>query len=75
VKETPAKKEIIISCPKCQGDCLYSPSNPFRPFCSSRCQNDDIIQWTEEGYRLPDRPAESEELDAEFVADVLQDHE
>jgi endogenous inhibitor of DNA gyrase (YacG/DUF329 family) len=27
------------------------------PFCSPRCRDRDLLQWLDEGYRLPGRPA------------------
>jgi uncharacterized protein len=34
-----------IKCPKCGTDTIYAKENVFRPFCSKRCKNDDIIAW------------------------------
>jgi endogenous inhibitor of DNA gyrase (YacG/DUF329 family) len=27
------------------------------PFCSTRCRDRDLLQWLEDGYALPGRPA------------------
>jgi endogenous inhibitor of DNA gyrase (YacG/DUF329 family) len=45
-----------IKCPACGGPSLYSPQNPWRPFCSERCKNHDFGAWASESYRVPARP-------------------
>jgi len=44
--------EFTPRCPICrslaQGD-----ANPYRPFCSERCQLVDLGGWTTERYRIP----------------------
>ena len=47
----PAPK--IVTCPGCKGDSLYAASNPYRPFCSARCKNNDFGAWASESFRLP----------------------
>lgn len=42
-----------VKCPACGGDSVYALSNPFRPFCSERCKNNDFGAWATEGFRLP----------------------
>jgi hypothetical protein len=42
-----------VRCPACGGDSLYSPDNPFRPFCCERCKNLDLGAWANEGFRVP----------------------
>jgi endogenous inhibitor of DNA gyrase (YacG/DUF329 family) len=32
----------IVTCPTCQGDSIYAPENPYRPFCSDRCKTVDF---------------------------------
>ena len=46
----------IVSCPTCKGESLYSPDNPYRPFCSERCRNVDFGAWASESYRVPTPP-------------------
>jgi len=56
-----------VRCPSCGGSSVYSPDNPFRPFCSERCKNLDFGAWASEAYRVPaapppeDRPAPAAE--------------
>jgi len=59
--------ERQVKCPACKGPALYSPANPWRPFCSERCRNNDLGAWASESYRvatqapaddLPDEPTQ-----------------
>ena len=50
---TPAKRSPSVPCPICGNPALFSPKNPFRPFCSERCKLIDLGQWATEGYRVP----------------------
>ena len=54
-------KRRIVACPNCKGDSVYSPDNPFRPFCSDRCKNVDFGAWATESYRLEARPTPPDE--------------
>lgn len=46
----------IVACPACGQDSVYSPENPYRPFCSARCKNLDFGAWASESYRVEARP-------------------
>jgi hypothetical protein len=60
------QKTRLVVCPGCQGDAVYAPSNPFRPFCSERCKNIDLGAWASEGFRLPvNSTAEDQSADPE----------
>lgn len=48
-----ADKPRIVRCPSCEGDSVYAPSNPWRPFCSERCRSIDLGAWASESYRIP----------------------
>jgi hypothetical protein len=50
----------IVRCPRCAGDSVYAQSNPYRPFCSARCKNQDFIDWASEGYRVPSTDSDEE---------------
>ena len=39
-------------CPTC-GKSIEWKDNPFRPFCSERCQLVDLGKWVEGEYRVP----------------------
>jgi uncharacterized protein len=39
----------VEACPLCK----KPVRTEFRPFCSSACQDRDLVQWLSEGYRMP----------------------
>ncbi|MBI4747073.1 MAG: DNA gyrase inhibitor YacG [Acidobacteria bacterium] len=41
-----------MKCPNCGKQTTFK-DNPFRPFCSERCQMADLGKWVTEGYRIP----------------------
>ena len=43
-----------VRCPACAGTSLYSPKNPYRPFCSARCKGVDLGAWASDEFKLPD---------------------
>jgi endogenous inhibitor of DNA gyrase (YacG/DUF329 family) len=54
----------LVSCPRCRCSTRYDETNEFRPFCSLRCKNDDIIAWAHESYKVPGPPVlDVDELD------------
>ena len=40
-----------MRCPICKRSVAWE-SNPFRPFCSERCELIDLGNWLEERYRV-----------------------
>jgi endogenous inhibitor of DNA gyrase (YacG/DUF329 family) len=54
--DRPAPKPRIVRCPACRQDSVYSPENPYRPFCSARCKNLDFGAWASESYRVSAQP-------------------
>lgn len=54
---TPPKR-IEVRCPGCGQMTLYERGNPYRPFCSARCQGQDLGAWASENYRVPTPPAD-----------------
>lgn len=53
-------------CPTCSKQVEWQ-DNPFRPFCSERCQLVDLSKWVSEEYRVPGRqvPGDAVEADEE----------
>ena len=48
------------ACPVCN-----KPAVPeHKPFCSRGCKDRDLLQWLDEGYRIPGPPADEEGLDS-----------
>jgi uncharacterized protein len=41
-----------MKCPTC-GAPVERKENPFRPFCTERCQLVDLGRWVEGEYRVP----------------------
>ena len=52
-----------VRCPACGGPSLYSPQNPWRPFCSARCRQHDLGAWAAEDYRVAAQPPDDERPD------------
>ncbi len=42
-----------VKCPTCRQPTQYATDNPYRPFCSERCQILDLGAWADEKYRVP----------------------
>ena len=42
----------VVRCPGCGVECAYSVENPFRPFCSARCKNNDFGAWASERFSV-----------------------
>ena len=45
-----------VKCPGCGGPSAYAPDNPYRPFCSARCKNNDFGAWASESYSVAAKP-------------------
>lgn len=55
-----------ITCPYCGKKDTWKESNPFRPFCSTRCKLIDLGDWAAEGHRIPGDPIDpNQEIDSE----------
>lgn len=48
--------ERRVPCPTCRRPALYSPANPYRPFCTQRCRDADLGAWANESFRLAADP-------------------
>jgi uncharacterized protein len=56
-----------MSCPTCR-----KPSDPrFRPFCSKRCKELDLLRWLNEDYRVP--VVEEDPLEDELEDGIADD--
>lgn len=42
--------------------CGTATAPEFKPFCSRGCKDRDLLQWLGEGYRIPGRAADPQEL-------------
>lgn len=55
-------KKRLVACPQCSQPVEFTPENPYRPFCSKRCQLMDLGDWANERFRIPDNaPPELDE--------------
>ncbi len=45
------RKRVI--CPQCRKETRWE-GNPYRPFCSKRCQLIDLGSWIDERYAIPE---------------------
>ena len=54
-----------VACPRCGQPALFSPENPWRPFCSERCKMIDLGAWASDTYRVPAEPGKPENDDEE----------
>jgi endogenous inhibitor of DNA gyrase (YacG/DUF329 family) len=52
----------LVRCPTCSGDSVYAASNPYRPFCSTRCKDIDLGAWANEDFRMPAKIAPEDQL-------------
>jgi len=48
-------------CPICKRKTDSSRRNPYRPFCSERCQMTDLGTWAGEEYRIAGRTTDDHE--------------
>ena len=56
-------RPIEVRCPTCSEATWFSPSNPYRPFCSARCQGHDFGAWASESYRVEAKPTTEDKDD------------
>lgn len=67
----PGRGSRFMKCPTCSRPIEWK-DNPFRPFCSERCQLVDLGKWVEGEYRVPGEPLPQEPNERAAVHD---DHE
>ena len=59
----------VLPCPRCKKATRYDPQNAYRPFCSERCKNIDILAWAAEDYRMAGEPADPETIPSAIKID------
>jgi endogenous inhibitor of DNA gyrase (YacG/DUF329 family) len=47
----------LTHCPTCKKPTTWTQENPYRPFCSKRCQLIDFGEWMKEVYKIPGESA------------------
>lgn len=48
-------------CPQCSQPSLIAPANPWRPFCSERCQLIDLGGWMSGRFVIPVADGEADD--------------
>lgn len=56
-------------CPLCRRETIWD-DNPWRPFCSERCQAIDLGNWATESYKVPLTETPEGLLPDEFINEV-----
>ncbi len=58
--------KIVVSCPTCKKNVIWSEQQKFKPFCCERCKLIDFGEWAAEEKKIPGDPASAE---ADFSAE------
>lgn len=49
-----SKLDVLkVKCPGCGEVQAWDSSNPYRPFCSEQCKNQDFVAWANEEHHIP----------------------
>ena len=67
--EPAVRTPIEVRCPGCGETTLYVATNPYRPFCSARCKNQDFGAWANEAYRVAAPPTSADADDEDPTPD------
>ncbi|MBN8486878.1 MAG: DNA gyrase inhibitor YacG [Burkholderiales bacterium] len=62
---TTPPRPLEVTCPNCGETTVYAATNPFRPFCSARCQGQDFGAWANEAYRVEAPPSTEDQDEAQ----------
>ena len=65
------RRPLEVACPQCRTQVAWSADNPYRPFCSKRCQLLDLGAWADESHRIAGEPA-MDEADLDELIDRLE---
>ncbi|SDK85287.1 hypothetical protein SAMN05661010_00306 [Modicisalibacter muralis] len=65
------QRPLEVACPQCHTKVAWSAENPYRPFCSKRCQLLDLGAWADESHRIAGEPA-MDEADLDELIDRLE---
>ncbi|MDF0674240.1 MAG: DNA gyrase inhibitor YacG [Nitrospira sp.] len=58
-----------MTCPLCHQSTTWE-ANPWRPFCSERCQITDLGMWAAEQFRIPGSPLTTDRVIPESVTET-----
>ncbi|CBJ82582.1 MULTISPECIES: DNA gyrase inhibitor YacG [Xenorhabdus] len=51
---------LTVACPTCAKTVIWGEINPYRPFCSKRCQLIDLGEWASEEKKIASQDDSSE---------------
>lgn len=54
-------KKLIVSCPTCDKEIVWSNQQKFRPFCCERCKLIDLGEWAAEEKKIAGESINSEQ--------------
>lgn len=46
-------KPLVVQCPTCKMEVVWSSENSYKPFCSQRCKLIDLGDWATEAHKIP----------------------
>ena len=58
------KAPLRYHCPGCNEEIVWDEDNPWRPFCSQRCRDEDFLAWSRE-----QRVIEGDPLDTDWMSE------
>lgn len=64
------RMSLIVRCPYCGGNSVFSSENRFRPFCSERCKMIDLGLWADEAFKIPVADQTPQEEDFEEASEL-----
>lgn len=57
------KKPLVVACPQCGNETVWSSDNRYRPFCSERCKLIDLGAWASESYSIPEKEPQPDQFE------------
>ena len=61
---------LKLNCSTCGAPIEWSDAYPYRPFCSARCRDRDLLGWANEQHRIAGEALVEDEL---FSEDLLRE--
>ncbi len=61
-----------VKCPTCGQPHEYRQTNPYRPFCSERCQLIDQGAWADNRYVIEGEPGSADRLSPEGLNEAMK---
>lgn len=61
-----------VFCPTCTQKVAWIPEESYRPFCSERCKLIDLGEWATEGYVIPEKDSNPDQVEIDLTE--LREH-